>query len=173
MGGAATVLCVGLRGIKEGFNRESTSFNGRAMGSESYSSPVRNSVGAAVRNSPKVILTAPKASCGKTFLTGTEIVACCRSTPPSIHLDRRSAGSRSRIGSNGISNSETLCDCAPTCPCGCACAPAYGNGSGIACSRGSPGTDCNSETAPATAAGFGAEPGMCWRCSGCAGCGSA
>lgn len=156
--GGATVLCDGLRGIKAGFNRASTSFNGSDIESESYSSPVRNREGAAVRNSPKVILTAPNASCGKTFLTGTEIIACCKSTPPSIHLDRKSAGKRSRIGINGISNSDRL---APR-----AGVAVYCPGSETACRRGSPGTECKSETIAAVESGCGPGPPIGWFWSG-------
>jgi len=61
-GGGATAFCAGLRAIKVGFKRISTSFNGSTIGSESYSPPVRKRPGAALRNSPKVIFTAPKAS---------------------------------------------------------------------------------------------------------------
>jgi len=91
-----------------GLSRASTSLRGRAMGSESYSSPVRNKLGAALRSSPKVILTAPKASCGKIFSREMAMLACDKSTPPSIHLERTSGGNFSKMGSNGISRSDIL-----------------------------------------------------------------
>lgn len=107
-GGGVTVFCSELRVIKAGCRRASTSLRGRTTGSESYSSPMRKRLGAALRNSPKVILTAPSASCGKTFSTEMEMLAWPKFTPPVTDLARRSAGNRSSMGSSGISKSDML-----------------------------------------------------------------
>jgi len=78
------------------------------IGRESYSSPIRNTFGAALRSSPKVILTVPCANWGNTFSTDMEMLADDKFAPVVIDLDRKSGGNFSKIGNNGISNSDPV-----------------------------------------------------------------
>ena len=79
-GGTSICFCAGLRIRELVLNRASTSFSGSTMGRESYSWSTSNKPGAALRNSPKVIFTTPRASCGMIFPRAIEMVARVKST---------------------------------------------------------------------------------------------
>lgn len=117
-------FCAEERTSNFGSNRASTSFSGSATGSASNSVPTRNRSGTALRNCPKVILTAPVASCGKIWSVGMWMRACASSAAGRVIFARKSAGNFSRIGWRGSSNSPL---------------PAGREGSGATGGRGSAG----------------------------------
>lgn len=108
-------------------NRESTSLRGSTTGSESYSSLTLNRVGAAWRNSPKVILTTPNASCGMIFPTEIEMLARLKSAPGSANRSRSCGGRPSRTDGRGNSRSGT---------------PSTGDGTGAGAGFGRGGVNC-------------------------------
>ncbi len=103
--GTSRCFCAGLRTSELEFSRSSTLLSGNTTGSESYSSSTLNKAGAARRNSPKVILTTPRASCGMIFSIAIEMLARLKSASVSVNRACNCGGRFSRIDCSGISRS--------------------------------------------------------------------
>ena len=116
----STCFCVERRASNEGFSRGRISLSGNVTGLLSCSPPeLTNAPGAASRNSPKVILTAPRASWVRTFSSGMEM------TIPSGDgckaFARNSIGIAAMIGCRGNWSSLVF-------PAGGAIGAAFGSG---------------------------------------------
>ncbi len=96
----STCFCIPRRASSAGFNRARISFNGSITGLWSFSPPeLTNMPGAACRNSPKVIFTAPRASWMRTFSSETEMTISAGGV--CMTFARSSIGSAAIMGCKG------------------------------------------------------------------------
>jgi hypothetical protein len=72
--GTSMCFCTRRRAIRAGLRRERISLKGRGTATRSRSTSAEKMSGASWRSSPKVILTAPRESCERTFSRGIEML---------------------------------------------------------------------------------------------------